>query len=30
LPGNGRIRVAGGNHSNPKLRMQFRIIYSKI
>ncbi|HMP94545.1 MAG TPA: hypothetical protein PKD90_16815, partial [Phnomibacter sp.] len=30
LPGRGRVRVAGGNHPNPKLRMQLRIIYSNI
>lgn len=26
----GRIRVAGGSHTNPQLRMQLRIIYSKL
>ena len=28
-PGSGRIKVAGGNHPNPRMRMQLRIIYSK-
>lgn len=30
LPGRGRLRVAGGNHPDPKKRMQLRIIYSKL
>ena len=29
-PGNGRIRLAGSNHSDPKKKMQLRIIYSKL
>lgn len=28
--GESRIRVAGGNHPNDKLRMQVRVIYSKL
>lgn len=28
-PGNGRIKVAGGNHPDARMRMQLRIIYSK-
>jgi hypothetical protein len=27
--GEGRIRVAGGNHPDPKIKMQLRVIYSK-
>lgn len=27
---NGRVRVAGGNHSNPDYRMQLRVIYSRL
>jgi hypothetical protein len=30
LPGNGRIRLAGGSHPDPNKRMQLRIIYSKL
>jgi hypothetical protein len=26
----GRVRLAGGNHSNPNLKMHLRIIYSKL
>jgi hypothetical protein len=28
--GEGRIRVAGGNHPDPRLRMQVRVIYSTL
>jgi hypothetical protein len=28
--GSGRVRVAGGNHSNPNFRMQLRVIYSRL
>lgn len=30
LPGNGRIRLAGSNHPDPKKKMVLRIIWSKI
>lgn len=30
LPGNGRIRLAGGNHPDASRKMQLRIIYSKL
>ncbi len=29
-PGDGRIRLAGGNHPDPQLRMQLRMVYSII
>jgi len=29
-PGDGRIRLAGSNHSDPNKKMQLRIIYSKL
>jgi hypothetical protein len=28
-PGSGRVKVAGGNHPDARMRMQLRIIYSK-
>jgi hypothetical protein len=30
IPGNGRIRLAGGSHPDVNKRMQLRIIYSKL
>lgn len=30
VPGKGRVRLAGGNHSSPTQKMRLRIVYSKI